>query len=761
MNRTQLYERQRLIALAKLNRFSDLMLEKKQNEEEEEGWIDKTQGYVDYASAAAGFLPPPFNFVAAGVDTLSAGVDLAQGQPKEAAFRGGMAVVGLLPVVGGAIKLGKAGTVATKAVSKATGVTKALETVGAPAVVNATKTLGKGATKSTVKGAGNLGIRQVTNAVAPYVKAATVYAKAIPPKIAQRILPANVVKGTIQADKAITKGVYGAMDTAGSYIAKGGIAADNLASKVLGRNEWVRLATTAFGMSAAGLGYAYLKKREEEKSKLPETKTPPKATAATTTPAATKKKTSTEDPLQDSTNEFVNNLVDHYINDLLKKKMKEKMNESLASEIIEYGVKRFFKTAAETALEAEVKGAAKGAAKGAVDAAIEAEAKAAGRPRHGFPVSPRRGTPSIEQILSPEFEAAGRGVGNAPFPPETTTPFVSPPIGKRIPQVGDPPQITPRPRPDILPGTIPPRTPTTPNPDQAPHPRWEPKPQPVPQPVPQPQPQPQPVPQPVPQPKPQPQPSKPAVDVRPIGELSPPKSDGVFEPTPIKPKIKPEPPKPEPELKPKPRKPDRKPRIKTKLKPKPKPEPDGFVKGFKDFATVNRFGLGEWEVGMGGGRRAVYSTFSKNTGLSHYQTEAIKPTWDDEDPTDTRTPEQKEMDELASDDAARWEEERGVTVSMVKPNIDGFEMSKLDMKKPYESIHTRERVHNIQTKNYFRPQGVGSAPGGRTVYESTEEDNTQHNPLYGTVRSHVERYLRSRIGQPLNLHLKNISRNLT
>ena len=36
MNRTQLYERQRLIALAKLNRFSDLMLEKKQDEEEEE-----------------------------------------------------------------------------------------------------------------------------------------------------------------------------------------------------------------------------------------------------------------------------------------------------------------------------------------------------------------------------------------------------------------------------------------------------------------------------------------------------------------------------------------------------------------------------------------------------------------------------------------------------------------------------------------------------------------------------------------------------
>ena len=821
MNRTQLYERQRLIALAKLNRFSDLMLEKKQNEEEEEGWIDKTQGYVDYASMVAGFIPGA-NVIAAGVDALSAGVDLAQGQPKDAAFRAGLAVVGLLPVVGGGVKLAKAATVTTKAVSRATGVTKALETVGAPAVVNAAKTLGKDVTKSTVKGVGNLGIRQVTNAVAPHVKAATDYAKAIPPKIAQRIVPSGIqrkgseiMQGALNIDNAITKGVLGGMDNTGAYFAKQATAVDRAVTKVIGSSEGARLAaTTTLAAAAAGSAYVYSKTGEKE-SKSPET-TPPKATAATTTPAAPPK----TPPQSTEADPFASK--DNYIKDLLKEKMNESFRKPPLLIALEVGVealsnaatKAATKAAADAAADAAAKGAtrtrprfsvsprrgtnvgtfdaawrnpvdaavdaaieaeAKAEAKAAIDAAAEAEAKGAGRPRHGFPVSPRTGTPSIEQMVSPEFEAAGRGVGSAPFPPKTTTPAVSPPIGKRMPQVGDPPETTTSPRPRY-PGEKQPLTPTTPNPNQEPHPRWEPKPQPVPQPVPQPKPQPvpqpkptqvpnphtpefEPQPKPQPKPQPQPQPSKPAIDVRPIGELSPPKSDGVFEPTPRKPIPDVQEPEREYGYQPKPK--QRYPKVKVgTTHPRSKDgEPLVTSRSIVDNDTVDKYGVGQFKLNrISRGRNAEtrdleLTAYIQNSSNPKFQVEqAVAPvlTPEEEAAAEAAAAEALEA-QLSGEDAAREKDNTTTTVDRFKLGI--HEPQEINLDNPYTNIRTRKQYGYKISGRFGKPR--------TGIVSDVSEENTSDSKLFKRIKQSVGQYLKTKQGEPLNNHLKTIKSELT
>ena len=194
--------------------------------------------------------------------------------------------------------------------------------------------------------------------------------------------------------------------------------------------------------------------------------------------------------------------------------------------------------------------------------------------------------------------------------------------------------------------------------------------------------------------------------------------------------------------------PAKKPPIRPIIRRIPKlPKIPVYNQGQLDRGIVDRFKLGMWTPGFGGEVKARYSSFNKNKrGVVQFQAEG-------------KTPEELEQEEREELDAANNRADAALDVTLTRP--DTFEPIKLPTSDPRLSALVRRTVHNIQTMNYFRPQGVGSAPGGRTVYESTEEDNTPHNPLYGTVRSHVERYLRSRIGQPLNLHLKSISKNLT
>ena len=76
----------------------------------EEGFIKKAidfaQGVGDVVSGAMSFVPG-LNIIGSGIDAISAGVDVAQGDYGDAAFRGAAAVGGLVPGVGGVMKAGK------------------------------------------------------------------------------------------------------------------------------------------------------------------------------------------------------------------------------------------------------------------------------------------------------------------------------------------------------------------------------------------------------------------------------------------------------------------------------------------------------------------------------------------------------------------------------------------------------------------------------------------------------------------------------
>ena len=76
----------------------------------EEGFIKKAidfaQGVGDVVSGAMSFVPG-LNIIGSGIDAISAGVDVAQGDHGDAAFRAASAVGGLIPGVGGVMKAGK------------------------------------------------------------------------------------------------------------------------------------------------------------------------------------------------------------------------------------------------------------------------------------------------------------------------------------------------------------------------------------------------------------------------------------------------------------------------------------------------------------------------------------------------------------------------------------------------------------------------------------------------------------------------------
>lgn len=76
--------------------------------------IDTMQGVLDIATLGGSFIPG-LNLASAAVQSISAGVDAAQGQYGEAGLRAGQAALSAIPfgrAVGAATKLGKVGRAA-------------------------------------------------------------------------------------------------------------------------------------------------------------------------------------------------------------------------------------------------------------------------------------------------------------------------------------------------------------------------------------------------------------------------------------------------------------------------------------------------------------------------------------------------------------------------------------------------------------------------------------------------------------------------
>ena len=100
-------------------------LQSTQAPQQNEGWkkaIDMVQTAGDVLSFGASFVPGG-NFVGSAIDTVSAGVDLAQGDYVDSAFRGGAAAAGLIPGGGAIAKTAQAAKAA-----KAAKAVKAVET---------------------------------------------------------------------------------------------------------------------------------------------------------------------------------------------------------------------------------------------------------------------------------------------------------------------------------------------------------------------------------------------------------------------------------------------------------------------------------------------------------------------------------------------------------------------------------------------------------------------------------------------------------
>jgi hypothetical protein len=110
--------------------------------------INTVQTVGDVVSTGLSFIPVVGQGVAAGMDLLSAGVDLAQGEKGEAALRTGSAALSLVPVGGGAAK---AGMLAGKLGKAAVGATKVADAAGSVGKV-ATQVAKQGGKTGTLAG---------------------------------------------------------------------------------------------------------------------------------------------------------------------------------------------------------------------------------------------------------------------------------------------------------------------------------------------------------------------------------------------------------------------------------------------------------------------------------------------------------------------------------------------------------------------------------------------------------------------------------
>ncbi len=129
MNKHNLYKNQYRNAKLKLKEdWTDWLPSK----ETLNKWVDIAQTGIDIASIPASFVPG-LNLAVSGVQAASAGLDLAQGQGEDAAWRGGAAALGLIPGAGGVATGAKTAKGAVTAAKTAKAVDAAVD------MANATK----------------------------------------------------------------------------------------------------------------------------------------------------------------------------------------------------------------------------------------------------------------------------------------------------------------------------------------------------------------------------------------------------------------------------------------------------------------------------------------------------------------------------------------------------------------------------------------------------------------------------------------------
>jgi len=145
--------------------------------------IDYVQTAGDVISFGASFVPGG-NFVGSAIDTVSAGVDLAQGDYVDSAFRGGAAAAGLIPGGGAIAKTAQA--------AKAAKAAKAVETG-----VNVAKTV-KGVEGAASVAKGVEGAKTATGTTKVFTRDPV--AKAV------QAGQANAAKGAVQAARTGTQG---------------------------------------------------------------------------------------------------------------------------------------------------------------------------------------------------------------------------------------------------------------------------------------------------------------------------------------------------------------------------------------------------------------------------------------------------------------------------------------------------------------------------------------------------------------------------
>ena len=232
-----------------------------------ENIIDNIQIGADVVSGILSFIPGG-NLIGSGIDAISAGVDLAQGQYGDAGLRGAAAVLGIIPGVGVGVKVAGAAAKGVKAASVAG---KAASVGGkAKSAVSGAANIGK-ATKETAALGGKVirklkDIRQARAAakevsqvktvtkdlLSKGIKDPSIIAKAVDMKVG-----AGALKRTVKAGRQVGTKAPGAGLSAAELAAKK--AADQSASiskKLLGRGIDPDVVSTAASTAtkAAGTG---------------------------------------------------------------------------------------------------------------------------------------------------------------------------------------------------------------------------------------------------------------------------------------------------------------------------------------------------------------------------------------------------------------------------------------------------------------------------------------------------------------------------
>ena len=215
-----------------------------------ENIIDNIQIGADVVSGILSFIPGG-NLIGSGIDAISAGVDLAQGQYGDAGLRGAAAVLGIIPGVGVGVKVAGAAAKGVKAASVAG---KAASVGGkAKSAVSGAANIGK-ATKETAALGGKVirklkDIRQARAAAKEVSQVKTVTKDLLSKGIKDPSIIAKAVDMKVGAG-ALKRTVKAGRDIAAKEVNKVRATAQNLASKGFNASEVAGSITKRFGSGA-------------------------------------------------------------------------------------------------------------------------------------------------------------------------------------------------------------------------------------------------------------------------------------------------------------------------------------------------------------------------------------------------------------------------------------------------------------------------------------------------------------------------------